>query len=189
MKVTWNKYYLWTTADVILRKQSTYINCSLQSLFTCYHVILKHIVWKSCISDEWKSLVMILNPFIRSDRFEAVNSKTKCSESWSNPWRNLLPVLFRGKTWSFTKSRLHHRLQKYVPSYLYRHPININWNSSTLSFVADIEHGLLCKSNFTQKQLPRKDMKNKSVRNFWNYQAKMWHSSFIAKQLSAAFWL
>ena len=85
MKVIWNKYYLWTTADVILRKQSTYINCSLQSLFTCYHVILKHIVWKSCISDEWKSLVMILNPFIRFDRFEAVNSKTKCSESWSNP--------------------------------------------------------------------------------------------------------
>ena len=28
---------------------------------------------------------MILNPFIRSDKFEAVNSKTKCSESWSNP--------------------------------------------------------------------------------------------------------
>ena len=78
---------LWPTAYVILQKLSTSTSYTLQSLFVWHHVILKHIVWKSCISDEWRSPGVILNPFIKFDSFEAVilNLCYVCFEFCSKP--------------------------------------------------------------------------------------------------------
>ena len=129
---------------------------------------------------------MILNPFIRFDRFEAVNSKTKCSEPWGKPAETCFLCCLEERPEALLKADSIIDFKNMFQG-IYTDTRLTLTETVLLSFVADIEHGLLCKSNFTQKQLPRKDMKNKSVRNFWNYQAKMWHSSFIAKQLSAVF--